>query len=1362
VRESGEAETEPGGPTLDVPTRQVCIWGGGGLSLTEVLDTLKRLQIPASRVKRVQQRNGVRRYDYFVKADKVQDSVKRMARMKGWRVRPDCKPADRPSARKPRQPKNLFTKPELKTVSWNIAGLDQKRLELEYFLSLRKPDVVAFQETNRGTLVRRRLRLNGYCCMESLADREIQGSHGVALGVRKASGLTLEGLGEPAPFYCFGRLKGKLRTGPVFVTGEGWKTVGSSVRSVQAIVGSVYIPSGAMRHHVLDALGKHLDSLQKRYPRDPIVVMGDWNVSKAFLQKWMARKGIPGKLARVLGNPTTFNRRDGRRSAIDHALLIGVPGGAMMSVRRDWDLSDHWPIEVTSQMGWDGIRRSDPKETLHRQKIASLVGSIAHSNRWAPLLELDDSDPSVLVEGFTRVSQALAREKGVLVKKVEKEKRLNLSNQAKRVIDRRRKLHCQLKRSPTETTRVAYEEAREEARVVVREERKRLFLAWITKACRSWGRHDMRSFWQWIRNTAGYKIRREAAMGIVDPESNEVVTEPTRTAAIWAKHFGELARDRSGHSRDPGYWSTELADRPEAVDEGERPLQWKECTEAMKSMAQGKAPGLDSIPAEWFKVSLRGGEEAEWMPKSPMAKALWRVLKSIWDAEVVPEAWNEASVVPVPKKGDLTRTDNYRGIALMQVGMKIISTVIARRLQRLAERHGLYNRAQAGFRSREEALGQVVALYEVARRRQIEGRRSLMMFVDFAKAYDLVPQAALLRKLSALGIRGKLLRLLTALYKAPRLSVKTPSGSQSESLPLEIGVRQGCPSSPILFNLFINDLVGELELGDGGVDIPGTKDTKVHALLFADDLVMLADSEEKLLTMVQRLDAWCKRWEMRVNAAKCGVMEIGVHRSAEDLVIRVGEDNVPVVEAYTYLGCHFTHDLDLKAMAKHRARIGAATLEELRPFISNSSIPMWIRRYALTSVILPQMLYGAELWGMSEERCVPAQRVADKTMRLLLSVSSTGASLSLNAMREELGVGKLEAMAAGQRARAIVKYSSLRTLVAELVKNPLTARKATWVSGTDRWLNRYANTHAVLKARESDPSGQFLQQKVCRLLMEKELREDTTLTMSWRNMTRFRSAEEVGIARLVMRHQHLSRGMTQLMKLRCKAYRFAPWLAQVGLIEPQFRDTCPMCLKGVREDEKHLLLHCETFSEVRERFLATWMHCASLRAVDLGGIVTLLLGGELDGKQLDGWSTLCGDSRERTDIEDRHQESDLGDLDTESVDGGGTIGEHRYTCLDVAAFMQEVSRLRAHRLASVSLRTTPPRVEARQGMTALVRTAANQARHTSVVAIQKIGLVGEMPTLPEQSGAYSAQGGKPCVQESEQSDKPGVEGVSDL
>ena len=151
VQASGAAE-EKGRHTPNASTKQVCIWGGAGLTMTEVLETLKSLRIQTSRVRRVRQRNGVSRYDYCTEEQGAQKSAERLAARKGWRVRPDCKPADRPTTQRPRRAKRSVTGQELSAISWNIAGLDQKRLEVEYFLSLRKPDIIAFQETNRKTM----------------------------------------------------------------------------------------------------------------------------------------------------------------------------------------------------------------------------------------------------------------------------------------------------------------------------------------------------------------------------------------------------------------------------------------------------------------------------------------------------------------------------------------------------------------------------------------------------------------------------------------------------------------------------------------------------------------------------------------------------------------------------------------------------------------------------------------------------------------------------------------------------------------------------------------------------------------------------------------------------------------------------------------------------------------------------------------------------------------------------------------------------------------------------------------------------------------------------------------------------------
>ena len=78
MTEPGVVSVDEGRPNSDASTRRrICIWGGGGLSLTQVLDTLTQLQIPFSRVQRVRQRNGTRRYDCFVEAGEVQNSVRR-------------------------------------------------------------------------------------------------------------------------------------------------------------------------------------------------------------------------------------------------------------------------------------------------------------------------------------------------------------------------------------------------------------------------------------------------------------------------------------------------------------------------------------------------------------------------------------------------------------------------------------------------------------------------------------------------------------------------------------------------------------------------------------------------------------------------------------------------------------------------------------------------------------------------------------------------------------------------------------------------------------------------------------------------------------------------------------------------------------------------------------------------------------------------------------------------------------------------------------------------------------------------------------------------------------------------------------
>ena len=83
--------------------------------------------------------------------------------------------------------------------------------------------------------------------------------------------------------------------------------------------------------------------------------------------------------------------------------------------------------------------------------------------------------------------------------------------------------------------------------------------------------------------------------------------------------------------------------------------------------------------------------------------------------------------------------DSYRGISLIAVALKLVSTIVIRRISEALEKAGRLRRDQAGFRRREECTGQAVALYEVLQRRKVAGKKSYLVFIDYQKAYDTVP-----------------------------------------------------------------------------------------------------------------------------------------------------------------------------------------------------------------------------------------------------------------------------------------------------------------------------------------------------------------------------------------------------------------------------------------------------------------------------------------------------------------------------------------------------------------------------------------------------------------------------------------------
>lgn len=183
-------------------------------------------------------------------------------------------------------------------------------------------------------------------------------------------------------------------------------------------------------------------------------------------------------------------------------------------------------------------------------------------------------------------------------------------------------------------------------------------------------------------------------------------------------HYGALAKDITGNSRNPGKW-VGWRGHPQRhhIDCLDIDIDSPELMRALKRLKRHKAPGNNGIPADFLKlaISTKG--------MSRLFRVLLRVINLVWRGVCIPKAWRDSTVVSIPKKGDVADMNNHRGITLMGTGLKILMKIISIRLNEAFEAKKLFTPAQAGFRKSEECVTQTACLLETINEGRLRGRR---------------------------------------------------------------------------------------------------------------------------------------------------------------------------------------------------------------------------------------------------------------------------------------------------------------------------------------------------------------------------------------------------------------------------------------------------------------------------------------------------------------------------------------------------------------------------------------------------------------------------------------------------------------
>lgn len=193
----------------------------------------------------------------------------------------------------------------------------------------------------------------------------------------------------------------------------------------------------------------------------------------------------------------------------------------------------------------------------------------------------------------------------------------------------------------------------------------------------------------------------------------------------------------------------------------EKDLEWEEVKKAIRKIKEGKAMGKDGVPGEAWKY---GGVEME--------KCIWEVCKRVWRGEGWPKQWIEGEIIPIVKKGEGEKVENYRGVTVMPTLYKVYASTLAERLTEEVEEKGIIPGNQAGFRRGMGKMDQIYALNYLINRQLGRGKGMMALFIDLKAAFDSVDRRRLVSAMKERGVREGLVERVQEVLRETKSRVR--------------------------------------------------------------------------------------------------------------------------------------------------------------------------------------------------------------------------------------------------------------------------------------------------------------------------------------------------------------------------------------------------------------------------------------------------------------------------------------------------------------------------------------------------------------------------------------------------------------